>query len=152
MKLVLALTSRLSPRPSQFGQDEPHPTESSSSDDDPKVQQLDFSIVIEDCADEDLDFQRAPSRLPMPLEIEEQTGRSIEIGRRALDDRKVEGISRGSFGTVRANHRFDSLSALGFNDVSQPPFDDSAMPILPNADEEDLGDSRENSRPESVVV
>lgn len=75
----------------------------------------------------------------MPLEEGEQTARSIEIGRRGLDDELTGRRPRRSFETIRGSDRFDDLSALGLNDVLQSAYDDSVLQVTPDADEEDLG-------------
>ncbi len=95
-------------------------------------------------------FQLAPPRLSMPLEEEGQTGRSIEIGRHALDDREPGRLSRGSgsFGAVRGSDRFD-LSAPGLSDVSHPLLEDS---VLRDADDEDPEFLGRKSNPASVVI
>ena len=139
------------PLPSQSEQNEPSLTGSNSIEDALELQPS-FPIAIEDGADEDDNFQLAPPRLSIPLEEGEQTERSIEIGRRALDDQAPGRLSRSSFGTIWGSDRFDDLSVLGLNDVSQPPIDDSILQITPDADEEDLGvHGRKQSRG-SVVI
>ena len=84
-------------------------------------------------------LQLEPPGLSMPLEPGGRTGRSIEIGRRALDDQLLGRLSQGSFGTVRRSDRFDDLSALGLHDVSQPPFDNDLLQIAPDSNDENLG-------------
>lgn len=150
--LVLALSSQISPRQSQREQYEPSLNESNSIEDDIELQQPSFSIAIEDRADEGDNFQLAPPQLSMPLQVGEQTGRSIEIGRRALDDQPLGRVSRGSYGTVRGSDQFDDLSALGLNDVSQPPFEDSVLQTTPDADEEDHGSFDRRLSLRSVVI
>ncbi len=131
----MALTSQPNPLTSRLEQDQLSLTGRKSIENGPELQRPSFSIAIEDRADEDDSFQLAPPRLSMPLEEEGQTGRSIEIGRHALDDRQPGRLSRGSgsFGAVRGSDRFD-LSALGLSDVSHPLLEDS---VLRDADEED---------------
>ena len=125
---------------------------SNSIEDDLEMQQPSFSFAIEDQADEDHSSQLVPPRLSMPLEAGEQTGISIEIGRRALDDQLLGRLSRGSFGTVRGSDRCDDLSALGLNDVSQPPLEDSVLRTAPDADEDDVGILYKRSSLGSVLI
>lgn len=143
--------TRLSPLPSQTQQNEPGLTGSNSTEDNIELQQLGFSIAIEDEADQDDGFQQATPRLSMPLEEREQTGKSIEIERHALHNQPPGRLSQGSFGTIRGSDRFDDLSALGLNDVSQPPLDQSVLQIVPDA-EEDLGVFGRKSILGSVVI
>ena len=103
---------------------------------------------MEDRAIENENFQLTPPRLSIPLGTEEKTGRSIEIGRRALDDRPLESYSRSSFGTVQGSYRFDEISALGFNDIS-PHLDESVSDIAPDLDKADAG---VRSNLESAVI
>lgn len=125
---------------------------SNSIEDTLELQQPSFSVVIEDRAYGDDSLQLAPSGLSMPLELGERTGRSIEIGRRALDDQLRGRLSQGSFGTVRGSDRFDDLSALGLNDVSQPPFDDSFLQTASDADDENHEILGKKSSLGSVVI
>ena len=127
-----------SPLPSQPEQIEHNLAGSNSIEDYLELQPPKFSIAIEDGADQDDSFQLAPPRLSMPSDEGEQTARSIEIGRRGLDDQPTGRPSRGSFETIRGSDRSDDLSELGSNDVLQPSFDDSVLQVAPDADEEDL--------------
>lgn len=131
--------TRPSHLPSQPEQFEHGLAGSNSVEDDLELQQFDFPIAIEDGADEDDDFQLELPRLSWPSEEGELTGRSIEIGRRALDNQLMGRAPRGSFESIRGSDRFDDLSALGLNDVLQPPNDDNVLQIAPDADEEDIG-------------
>ena len=146
------MTSQLSPRPSQLEQNEPNLIRSSSSSTEGalELQQLSFSIAIEDRADEDDDFQLEPPQLSTPMETGDQTGRSIEIGRRALQT--AGKLSRGRFGTVRGSDRPDEQSALGLNDTSMPLFGDSVWQLAPDAGEEDPGVRGKGPNLESIVI
>ena len=93
---------------------------------------------MEDRADENEDFQLTPPRLSIPLGTEEKTGRSIEIGRRALDDQPPGSLSRSSFGAVRGSDRFDEISALGFSDISLH-LEESVSQIAHSLDQGDAG-------------
>ena len=104
-----------------------------------ELQRPNFSVVIEDRLDDDESLQLTPPGLSTELEAGELTGRSIEIGRRALDDQSQGRLSQHSFVTVRGSDRFDDLNALSLNDVSQPPFDDNLLQDGPDAEDENLG-------------
>ena len=106
---------------------------------------------MEDRVDDDEDFQLTPPRLSIPLGTEEKTGRSIEIGRRALDDQPPGSFSQSSFGTVRGSDRFDEISALGFNDISLH-LEESVSQIAPSLDKGDAGVRIEESNLESVLT
>ena len=130
------MANQLSPRPSQLDGNEPSLVRSSSSssiEDVQELQQLNSSLSREDQADENEDFQLTPPRLSIPIGTEENTGRSIEIGRRALDDKPLGNFCRSSFGTVRGSDRFDEISALGFNDISRH-LKESVPQIAPSLD------------------
>lgn len=104
-----------------------------------ELQQPSFSVLIEDRVNDDEGLHLTPPGLSTALEAGELTRRSIEIGRRALDDQSRGRFSQHSFGTVRGSDQFDDLSALGLNDVSQPPFDDNLLQYGRDADDESLG-------------
>ena len=146
------MTSQLSPRPSQLEHNEPNLIRSSSSSSEGalELQQLSFSIAIEDRADEDDDFQLEPPQLSTPMEAGDQTGRSIEIGRRALQ--RPGKLSRGRFGTFRGSDRSDERSALGLNDTSLPLFGDSVWQLAPDVVEEDPGVRGKELSLESIVI
>lgn len=146
------MANQLSPRPSQLDGNEPSLVRSSSSIEDvPELQQLNSSLSREDRADENEDFQLTPPRLSIPIGTEEKTGRSIEIRRRALDDKPLGSFCRSSLGTVRGSDRFDEISALGFDDISRH-LKESVSQIATSLDKEDVGVRVEESNLESVLI
>lgn len=116
------------------------------------LQSPSFSTASKDRADENDSFQLAPPLLSMPLGTGEETGRSIETGRRALDDQPPGRRCQCDLGTVRGRDRLEEPSALDLNDVSLPSFGDSVLQIAPDADEEDPGFREKVLNLESVVV
>ncbi len=148
------MPNQRSPRPLQLEQDKPSLIESSSSSIDsvPELKPFNFSIATEDQAGEDDDFRLAPSRLLMPIDMGEQTRRSLETRRRALHDQNLIRSSRGSFEPVREIGQFEDLSAMGLKGFSQLPFSDTVLQNVLHADEEDFGILGEYSNSESVVI
>ena len=136
---------------SQFERNEPTLAGSNSIEDELELQEPNRSITLEDRADEDDTFQLASPRLSIPLEVGDQTGTSIDIGR-ALDDQPPRRLSRGSFETTRGSDRFDDPSALDLNNVSQPPFEDSVLQIALDADKDHFGVPWRSSNPGLVVT
>lgn len=104
-----------------------------------ELQQPNFSVVIEDRVNDDESLPLTPPGLSTVSEAGELTGRSIEIGRRALDDQSRGRVSQHSFGTVRGSDQFDGLSVLGLNEVSQPLFDVNLLQNGPDAADGNLG-------------
>ena len=87
----------------------------------------------------------------MPLDDGEQTGRSIEIARRTVDEPQAGRLSRGSFGSIRASDRFGNISELGYDDASKLGIDDSIVPPALDDDADELGDFGEHSDLGSVT-
>ena len=147
------MTGQPSPRPSQLEPTEPSTVGTSSRiEDDSELQQPSFSIATKDQADENDIFQLAPSLLSMPLGTREQTGRSIETGRRALEDQPLGRPCQGNLGNVLGSDPLEEPSALDLNDVSLPSFDDSVSQSAPDADEEDPRVRGNLSNLELVVI
>lgn len=76
----------------------------------------------------------------MPLDEVDQTGRSVEIGRRAISEQPRGRLSRGSFGSIRASDRFTNVEDNGLHDVSKLGIDDSLVDRMVDADADELGD------------
>ena len=98
-----------------------------------------FSIAIDDGTGEDDSFHEAPPRLSMPLEVGDQTGRSFEIARKATNERRLDRISRGSFGSALVPDRFGNISGLAYDDTSHLRVDDSTAQSALYDDADELG-------------
>lgn len=90
-----------------------------------------FSIAIDDEEDGE-----APTRLSIPWEDEEQTARSIEIGRHAVNENPEGRFSRGSFGSMGPSDRDINVSEPGLDKVLQSLLDNSIVgqPLVGDAD------------------
>ncbi|KAK3172776.1 hypothetical protein OEA41_006101 [Lepraria neglecta] len=142
---VLAPTSQLikpSPLPPT---NEPKQTQNDGFKDDQDLPRPRFSIAIDDVTGDDDSFQERPPRLSMPLDDGQQTGRSIEIARRTVNEPPPGRLSRGSFGSNRASDRFGNISELGYDDASNLGIDDSIVPPALDDDADELGDFGEYS-------
>ena len=120
-------------------------TQDDAFDDSQDLPQPRFSIAIDDVTGEDDSFNERPPRLSMPLEDGDQTGRSVEVARRAANDPVLGRLSRGSFGSIRASDQFGNTSELGYNDASKTRTDNSIVPPAPDEDADELGDFGEHS-------
>jgi len=154
--LVLAQNnqpSRPSALPAQPQSNKPDQIPTEDFDDGLDLPQPRFSIAIDEGVVEDDSFSEAPPRLSMPLEEVEQTGRSIEIGRRAISEQPHGRLSRGSFGSIRASDRFGNISEVGLNDISQSVMDESTADKLLDVDmdADELGNLGEGSDLGSVL-
>lgn len=135
--LVLAPISQpLKPSPpaAQPQSNKPERILNEDFDDELDLPQPRFSIAIDDGISDDDSFQEVPPRLSMPMNKADQTGRSTEIGRRAISEQPLGRLSRGRFGSIDAS----DLSSL--TDVSQPRIDDSIMDKVLDLNADELGD------------
>lgn len=91
-----------------------------------------FSIAIDDEEDGE-----APTKLSIPLEDEEQTARSIEIGRHVVNENAKGRFSTGSFGSMGPSDRVINVSEPGLDNVLQSLLDNSIVgqPLVGDADE-----------------
>ena len=88
----------------------------------------------------------------MPLETGEGTGRSIEIGRLAVDDQSPGSLVTGSLGIVQGSDQFDKRSALGANDVSLPLLDDVVSQTAHDVDVEGRTACGKRSNYELIII
>lgn len=86
-----------------------------------------FSIAMDDEADGDDVPGEVPPRLSMPLEGEEQTGRSIEVGRYAASENRKGRVSTGSFGSMGLCDRVSNVTEADSDDISRAPLDDKIV-------------------------
>ncbi|KAK4697897.1 hypothetical protein P7C71_g242, partial [Lecanoromycetidae sp. Uapishka_2] len=145
-KLILAPISqpiRPSPPPEQTQSKKSKAVLDENFEDELDLPQPRFSIAIDDGTIDDDSFQEGPPRLSMPLDEADQTGRSIEIGRRAINEQPRGRLSRGSFGSIRASDGFGNASLDGLKDVSKSGTDDSLVGRVMDADGDidELGDN-----------
>ena len=106
-----------------------------------------FSIAIDDGTGEDDSFHEAPPRLSMPLEEGDQTGRPFEITRKATNKRRLDRISRGSFGSALVTDRSGNMSELAYDDTSHLRVDDSTAQSGLYEDADELGSQEVHSDP-----
>lgn len=129
-----------SPLPAQHQPNKPEEILDADFEDELDLPQPRFSIAIDEGDDDS--FQEAPPRLSMPLDDADHTGRSIEIGRRAIIEQPRGRLSRGSFGSIRASDRFGNVSDVGMDESSKFGIDESIVDRVLNvdADADELGD------------
>lgn len=91
-----------------------------------------FSTAIDESAAEDDNFDLLPPRPALALDECEQTGRSIELARKATDNKGPGRLSRGNLGSIRADDQFDKASRVRIHDELQARAEDSLLPSVEN--------------------
>ena len=124
----------------------------SGTEDSLELQQISLSTTFEARADKYENFQSVPLGLSMPLETGEGTGRSIEIGRLAVDDQSPGSLFTGNLGIVQGSDQFDKRSALGANDVSLPLLGDVVSQTAHDVDVEGRTVCGKRSNFESIII
>ena len=86
-----------------------------------------FSLDVEGEGEDDEEdsFHMHPPRLSLPLDDDDYTERSIELGRRAISEQPSGRLSRGSFGTLRMSDRFGDTTELQLDAIAETSADDS---------------------------
>ncbi len=105
----------------------------------------------EDGEEEADSFYMPPPRLSLPLDEGGHTGRSIELGRRAISENPSGRLSRGSFGTLRMSDGFGDTTELQLDNIEEVTADSSIMQHQPDSYEGDLGDLDGQVEPGSVA-
>ena len=88
-----------------------------------------FSLNFGDKGEEDEDdsFHMPPPRLSLPLDDDNHTERSIELGRRAISERPSGRLSRGSFGTLRMSDQLGDTTELQLEAIAETSADDGTQ-------------------------
>jgi hypothetical protein len=99
---------------------------------------LNFESRGED--DEDDSFHMQPPRLSLPLDDNDHTGRSLELGRRLISENPSGRLSTGSLGTLRMSDRFSDTTELQLETIAEAPADDGTLRYQMDNSDDDLGD------------
>lgn len=99
---------------------------------------LNFESRGED--EEDDSFHMQPPRLSLPLDDDDHTGRSLELGRHLISGSRSGRLSAWSIGTLSMGDRFGDTTELQLETIAETPATDCTPRYQMDDSDDDLGD------------